>query len=466
MNEDGLKALLSAGETDTLEFKEKINEGLFETISAFANTRGGIIILGVNNRGYIVGVEPSDKFLGDLTNRIVNKLSLYPGIEIFNLNGKRAIVINIPHTGNVVSFEGHYYERVGNTTREMKPEKLKTLLLKNEPWDSIICDAELDEIDLETFNRFVQLSVNNKRLTEDSMKDSPRVILEKLKFATNGRLTNGAVLLFGKNPQKYFINLNIRILRLKTETITIDDKWIEGNLFQQFNEAINLIRQRISVRYEIKDIQREDIWDYPIPSIREAILNAIIHRDYFNLANSTVIKIYDDHIWFFNPGGLTDGITLEELKRPHQSFLRNPLIAKAFYLSGYIEQYGSGTVRIIEWLKEAGQPEPEYKEEFGGFSVYFYMDVYTEENLRGMGLNDRQIKAVLYVKDKGKITNKEYQEVCNISGRTASRDLSYLVIQEILEQVGATGKGTNYVLMTPQRRQRRNNDATKTPESN
>jgi len=104
-------------------------------------------------------------------------------------------------------------------------------------------------------------------------------------------------------------------------------------------------------------------------------------------------------------------------------------------------------------MKEAGLPEPEYKEELGGFSVYFYKDIYPEENLRKMGLNERQIKAVIYVKEKGKVTNREYQELCNTSERTATRDLTGLVNRGIFEQVGITGKGTNYTLKTPQRRQ-------------
>lgn len=115
------------------------------------------------------------------------------------------------------------------------------------------------------------------------------------KTMPDGKLTNGAMLLFGKNPLKHFVNLCVRIGRFKTETTIIDDKWAKGNLFQQFEETLNIIKQFIGVRYEIKDIERKDIWDYPIPAIREAVLNALIHRDYFNVANFTLLKIYDDH---------------------------------------------------------------------------------------------------------------------------------------------------------------------------
>lgn len=138
-------------------------------------------------------------------------------------------------------------------------------------------------------------------------------------------------------------------------------------------------------------------------------------------------------------------INFEELKKPHKSYLRNPIIANVFYLAGYIEQFGSGTIRMVEWMKEKGLPEPEYREEMGGFSVYFYKDIYTEEYLKKLGLNERHIKAVMYVKEKGKISNKEYRELFNISRQTATRDLSKLVQKEILKLVGEGKRDLHYV---------------------
>jgi len=464
MNLDELKKLLVLGETEKIEFKEKPNEALFKTISAFANTKGGIIFLGIDNKGNIIGVESSDKFFEDLTNRIVNKLSIYPEMGTVETRGKRILVIRVVHSTYPVSYEGRYYERIGNTTREISKERLCTLLLGSRSWDSITGNFSVREIDPETIYRFIRLAMGSGRLANVSLNESTQVILEKLGLIEDGKLTNGAVLLFGKNPQECFINLNVRIGRFKSETTIIDDKWIKGNLFQQFEETLNILLQHISVRYEIKSFQREDIWEYPIPALREAVLNALIHRDYFNIANFIVIKVYDDHIWFSNPGGLPEGITIEQLKKPHRSYLRNPLIAKVFYLAGYIEQYGSGTVRMVELMKEADLPEPEYKEEMSGFSVYFYKDIYTEENLRKLGLNERQIKAVMYVKRKEKITNMEYQKICNTSARTATRDLTDLVGRDIFEQIGITGKGTSYILKTPQRRHSRQKEVTKMPK--
>lgn len=372
-------------------------------------------------------------------------MSIYPGIDTIDIKGKRVISVKVIHPGYPVSYEGRYYERVGNTTREMDPEKLRALLLRGKPWDSLTTEISLDEIDADTVRHFTQLAVDCNRLTDISLNDAPEVVLKKLGFIIDGKLTNGAVLLFGKDPQKYFINLCTRIGRFKTETTVIDDKWAKGNLFRQYEETVNIIKQHISVRYEIEGFERRDIWEYPLEAIREALLNALIHRDCFNIANFITIKVYDDHIWFANPGRLPEGITVDELKKPHDSFLRNPLLAKAFYLSGNIEQYGRGTVRMVEWLKEVGLPEPEYKEELGGFSVYFYKDIYTEENLKKMGLSERQIKAVVYVKERGKITNGEYQNLNAVSNKTAYLDLSNMVERNILMLEG-TGRKAMYVL--------------------
>lgn len=456
--------LLGLGETETVEFKERPNESFYKTISAFANSKGGTVILGISDNAQIIGVKQSSKFLEDLTNRIINKLLIYPDISTLNIGDKRVLIINVARSSYPVSYEGRYYERVGNTTREMSAKKLQVFMQSANPWDSLIGDFSLEEIDMDTVKRFIQLAVESKRLIDISAKQPVKILLQKLGMYVDGKLTNGAILLFGKNPQKYFINLCTRIGRFKDETTIIDDKWAKGNLFQQFEETINIIRQHISVRYEITDFQRQDIWDYPIPAIREAVLNALVHRDYFNIANFTLIKVYNDHIWFHNPGGLPEGITVEQLKKPHSSVFRNPIIAKVFYLAGLIEQYGSGTVRMVEWLKEAGLPEPEYKEEMGGFSVYFYKDIYTEENLRKMGLNERQIKAVMYAKERGTITNRELREIVNVTDRTVTRDLNNLCARGLLKKIGETGRGTAYTLT----RQKPDKDAinpTKTRQS-
>lgn len=185
--------------------------------------------------------------------------------------------------------------------------------------------------------------------------------------------------------------------------------------------------------------------------MREAIINAVIHRDY--IGPHTQLKIYPDKIILWNIGELPKSLKIEELKKNHSSYPRNKLLADVFFKAGLIEAWGRGTIKITDECKKATLPEPEFIEEFGGFSVYFYKDIYTEKNLTKMGLNERQIKAVKYVKEKGKITNKEYKKLTSVSKAMATIDLNNLVDKEIFKKLGTTGRGTEYIL----KKQRANN---------
>jgi len=179
--------------------------------------------------------------------------------------------------------------------------------------------------------------------------------------------------------------------------------------------------------------------------MREAVINAIVHRDYTAPSNVQV-EIYDDRIEIWNPGRLLPGITIEDLyKKEHRSVIRNKLLAQIFYDIGYIEKYGSGTIKIVDLCRRHGLPSPEFKEFFGGFSVIFRKDVYTEEYLRNLGLNERQIKAVMYVKERGKITNKEYREITGLSDEGARIDVNELVKKGVLLSKGK-GRNAHYVL--------------------
>lgn len=168
----------------------------------------------------------------------------------------------------------------------------------------------------------------------------------------DGKPTNAALVLFGKEPQQYFLFVKIRIGRFKDEATIIADHQLSSNLFKQLEEAETIIKSLINKRYIFteKSFQRKEVWDYPMEAVREAILNAIVHRNY-HVANAEIqIKVYDNFIWFYSPGKLPEEITIEQLKKPHSSVRRNPLIAEVFFRAGYIEQFGSGTLRMAKEL--------------------------------------------------------------------------------------------------------------------
>jgi ATP-dependent DNA helicase RecG len=174
------------------------------------------------------------------------------------------------------------------------------------------------------------------------------------------------------------------------------------------------------------------------------LLNALVHRNY--MGASIQIRVYDDKISIWNEGTLPAGLTLDALKRSHSSRPRNPIIADVCFKGGYIDAWGRGTIKIIDTCKQAQLPEPEMIELDGGLSITLFKDNISPEILGKLGLNDRQIKAVLLVKEKGKITNKEYQEFFGVARMTATRDLTELVDKRILKSSETKGAGSYYEL--------------------
>jgi len=455
MDVDELKKLLAdktakRDELPDVEFKESADRTFFESICSLANAWGGVVVLGVDKHGAIVGVPPTSEYLDKVTNQIVSLLSIHPKIEVVDSEGKRAVVVTVDASPDVlISYRGKYWERVGATDRRMSQARLRERLIRTKTWDALPTEYPIDEIDDGAISRFIKEAVTKERLPRESVSENYEMLLEKLNLLVDGKLTNGALLLFGKNPQKYYVNLRIRLGRFKTATEIIDDQWADGNVFHQLERALTILQQYVSVRYRIETIEREDVREYPFLALREAVVNALMHRDYFNIANFIQINAYDDHLWISNPGGLPDGLTVEDLKRDHKSIGRNPLIARVLRLAGYAEEYGTGTLRMLEEMKKAGLPEPEFKEEMGGFSVYLYKDIYTEDHLNGLGLSERQIVGVLQTKKHGRITNKKYRELAGLSDEGARTDLSDLVRRGLLEPRGK-GRNAHYVLVRRQ----------------
>jgi len=246
--------------------------------------------------------------------------------------------------------------------------------------------------------------------------------------------------------------------RFKDDITIIDDKLLKGNLFSQLEGAVQLFRTYLQVRYEFEGksreeeplsaMQRKEIWDYPIEALREAVINALIHRDYFQAGQEIQIRVYDDRVVITNPGSLPEGMTVDELKREgHRSLPRNALLAQVFYYGELREKWGTGTSRMIALCRKHGIPEPEFSAHPDWFSVTFTKDLYTDERLLALGLSDRQVKAVRYVKEHGTITNKEYRELEGVTDRTALRDLKELCDRKIFKKEDKKGKATEYTLV-------------------
>lgn len=434
-------------ESQNVEFKSNWRDEYLKVICAFANAEGGKLIIGVDDKGKSIGVGNAKKLLEDVPNKIKDILGIIPKVSTESKKGKDTLIIEVKPSYAPISYHGRYFVRSGSTIQELKgKEPTKFLISKSDrDWDGYAEEkASIDDIDIEPVERFKEIAT--KRLPFVTEEKDNLKLLQKLDLLENGKLKRAAILLFGKNPKRFYTSAFIKVGKFLTDTNIVASDDVEGNLFNQVEKAIELLRAKYLIS-EIRfvGIYRKEELEYPEEALREAIINAIIHRDY--IGAHTQLKIYPDKLILWNEGTLPNDIKIADLKKSHPSRPRNELLADVFFKAGLIEAWGRGTIKITSECKKAGLPEPEFKEEFGGFSVCFYKDIYTEENLRKMGLNERQIKAVIYVKEKGRITNKGYRDIAALSDEGARIDLSELVKKDVFQKKGG-GRNTYYVLKT------------------
>jgi len=456
-----LQKLITQGESQTLEFKSslKLRSEIGKTISAFANTKGGVVLIGVSDQGKVIGITIGKKTIEDTANWIKQNTDPpnYPSIKTHQINNKKIIKVSVKESPEKpVFFKNHAFQRVGKTNQRILASKIRELAKQEKTkqhWDEKICQrATLEDIDEAKVKWFLKKAKYERRL-DISPDTSAREALKRLGLTRNGRLTNAAVLLFSKNPQKFFLQAKLRCARYKgTTPITfISLKVIEGNIINQIEEAETFVLSHIKKAAKIVMFKREEAWEYPPSALREAVVNAVCHRDYSSASDIT-IGIFDDRIEISNPGRLPEPLTPVMLKQKHKSIPRNSLIANAFFLIKNVEQWGEGTNKIVKWCLEHGLKEPDFEEIGGGFLVKFYApkDILslipesTKVDLKEVGLNERQIEALRLMVNKGKIlTNESYRQHFNVPRRTAARDLTGLVETGFIIRKGI-GKGSHY----------------------
>ena len=331
---------------------------------------------------------------------------------------------------NPVSCRGEYHYSSGSTKQELKGAALDKFLLgkQGKHWDGVpIPHVTIADLKQETFDFFRKKGVKSNRLSEDVLTDSNELLLNNLKLTDGDYLKRAAVLLFHPDPEKFVTNAYVKIGFFESDSDLRFQDEVHGNLFEQVEKTMELLFTKyIKAMISYDDIYRIETFEYPKEAVREAMLNAIAHKDYIG-ATPIQISVYKDKIMIWNYGELPENWTIDTLQKKHSSIPHNLDISNAFFRIGYIEAWGRGIRKMNEQCAAAGLPQPLYYYESSGFWVVFRKDLFNEEDLQAKGLNPRQIKAIMYVKEKGKITNKEYQEINQVSKRTANTDLSELV---------------------------------------
>lgn len=433
-------------EKQNIEWKQSWRDEYLKWISGFANADGGALYIGKDDNGNVVGISNHERLLVELPNKISSKLGVICDINHHEEDGNHFIEIITKPYSNGISYNGKFYYRTGSTNQELSGNELTEFLLKKtgKTWDDIIePNASLDDINDKTVKDFLKFGVASGRLIPNDESLDTNSVLEKLRLIQENKITRSAILLFGKDPLKYYVSSFIKIGKFgKSDSDLQSQEVVEGNLFELLGSTLKILfTQFISNSIDYKGIQRIETYEYPYGAVREILLNALTHRTYEN--SPIQISVYPDHIMFWNQGTLLSPLTPEDLKTKHSSITRNPNIARTFFRAGFIESWGRGTIKIMEECETAGLLDPKIEELTGGVAITLYKDKASDEYLSKLDLNDSQLKAVKYIRDKDYITNGMYQELYKVSDKTAYRHLDELVKLGVLIKVGEK-KGTRY----------------------
>lgn len=437
-------------ESQNIEYKTIWKDEYLKWICGFANAQGGTIFIGKDDNGSVVGVNNAKKLLEDLPNKITTVLGIVAEVNLHETEQGDYIEIVVEPQPNPVSCKGEYHYRSGSTKQELKGAALDKFLLgkQGKHWDGVpVPHVTVTDLKQETFDFFRKKGIKSNRISEDVLTDSNELLLNNLKLTDDDYLKRAAVLLFHPDPEKFVTNAYVKIGFFESDSDLRFQDEVHGNLFEQVEKTMELLFTKyIKAMISYDDIYRIETFEYPKEAVREALLNAIAHKDYTG-ATPIQISVYKDKIMIWNYGELPENWTIDTLQKKHSSIPHNPDISNAFFRIGYIEAWGRGIRKMNEQCAAAGLPQPLYYYESSGFWVVFRKDLFNEEDLQAKGLNPRQIKAVLYVKEKGKITNKEYQEINQVSKRTASSDLADLVDKYGLLENFGVGAGSHYKLI-------------------
>ena len=457
LNPTEIKSIVASGEGYNAEFKVSIPsnvKGITEEVCAFANASGGVILIGVDDVNNIKGITIDNGKRSALQNSI-NEIS--PSLKcefyIVEVDGLNIAVIEVPSGQNKpYVLSGAIYVRQGpnsqklTTVEEMRDffQQADRIYFDEAPCKGIDVGNDIPEENIRQFR--VLAGLNN--VIDDEQ------IFNNLKLYTKDSfLKNGAVLFFAQNPEQFFEKAVVRCIAFEgtDKRFIIDDKIMSGTLYQQFLQAMEWLKGKLDVRYDIEGAgsqPRKEIWEIPETVFREAIINALAHRDYYEKGARIAIELFEDRVEISNPGGLVSGIPRNEFGK--RSLSRNPLIFGLFERIRMVEQIGSGIVRMRDLMAETGLTPPEFTMD-GMFTVTFRRPFDFEKWVERWveKLTDNRVKILREVHRNNKVTKRELEQGVGLSASAIDNNIDVLKELGLLEREGSDKGGNwkiNYIL--------------------
>lgn len=386
MNIQHIEQLARQGESHIVELKTSTAQlkSAMSTLCAFLNGQGGTILIGVKDNGEIVGQDVGDHTKREIAQEL-KKLEPTAHVEVHYVSFKKnkyVITLQV-HSGNHAPYvyDGRPYQRDESETTKMSQHRYEQLLVErgqlNHSWEELIAlDYKIDDLDQNEIQRAIEEGITVGRIPLSARNERIEEILASWNLIKDGQLNNAAVVLFAKKTLPRYPQCHLKLARFRGQDMLgdfIDNKEFFGNAFRMLEEANSFITRHLPIAsfFELNQLERIDKPALPVLAVREALVNAICHRDYSIRSTSITLAIFDDRMEIWNNGKLPPALNIENLKKKHKSIPRNKLIAKVFYDRKYFDGWGTGVTKIFDLCRENAMPEPSYEEYSGGVEITF-----------------------------------------------------------------------------------------------
>lgn len=447
-------------ENQNIEYKESWRDEYLKWVCGFANAQGGRLYIGIDDKGNVCGVENAHRLSEDIPNKIVALLGIVTDVNILNREGKNYIEIEVAPSNIPISYKGKYYYRSGSTMQELNGMALQQFILKKmgRSWDDMVHErATVDDLDREAIDFFLHKGIQAGRIDPSEANAPTMTVLQNLHLVDDeGRLKNAALLLFCKQPGRYFTGTEFKIGRFHSNIADLlSQEMIECSIIQMADRVVRMLKDKfLTMPIHYEGLQRVETLEVPEDALREILYNAICHKDYFG--PQIQMRVWDHHVEIWNDGELPEKITPENIEDVHASYPRNKNIAFVFYKAGFIESWGRGWKKICDGFVSAGLPKPTIESKQGGVLVTFQRNNVNLSNQNPIDaqnvavnvaeeLTERQQNIIRLIEDcvaqNVAVNTKYLSEKLNVNRKTIQRDMAHLQERKLIQWIGPDKTG-------------------------
>ena len=450
-------------EKQNVEWKAAWKDEYLQWICGFANANGGSLYIGVDDNGQVIGIANAKRLLEDLPNKIRNTMGIVADINLLKEQEKEYIEITVPSYPVAISCKGAYYYRSGSTNQKLTGAELESFVLRRRgvTWDNMpLPTFKYSDIDDKVVERFKRWAEKKGRINPRDLDEPKEVLLERLHLTNAGYLTNAAMLLFSDDPEKWQLGAFVKVGYFDNDADLRYQDEIHGALLDQVDRVVEIVQlkyMKAMISYE--GIQRIEKYFVPDAALREAVLNALCHKDYAS-GIPIQISVYADKLYISNCGRLPEHWTTDSLFVKHPSKPYNPNIAHVFYLAGFIESWGRGVEKICVACENDGAPIPEYSVNPGDIMIKFSAAKSMQQKEKdrvGEKVGENEVenevektaetkfsleeKILALLLGNPNITKKKIESELSVSHSTVDRIMKKMKEANIIERVGSDRNG-------------------------